>query len=266
MAELDPIAASRAVLIEVANVLGEFREHLVVIGGWVPELLYPNRGHIGSLDVDFAVEIAATSPDVYNTLLQRMTDAGYTHHIRPTRFTKVIEGISQPVKVDFISGEYQTGTKTKSVQVNELQISSLRGTDLAFLAFDELTLTGRMPNGAENMVHVRVVRPEAFILIKAIALAQRTKDKDAYDIAFVLENFQPNLAVLAERMQSLLTNGLAQEAMQFLREKFATIDSVGPVWAADVANGQGRDYEQARRAAYENVQELLRFVGLPPTK
>ena len=61
MTESDPTAASRAVLIEVANVLGAFREHLVVVGGWVPELLFPDKGHIGSLDVDLAVAPTALS-------------------------------------------------------------------------------------------------------------------------------------------------------------------------------------------------------------
>ena len=48
----DITAASRAVLVDVLGVLGAYRSHLVVIGGWVPELRFPGRGHPGSLDVD----------------------------------------------------------------------------------------------------------------------------------------------------------------------------------------------------------------------
>jgi hypothetical protein len=43
------------VLIEVMNVLGAFRDEIVLVGGWVPDLLYPGRGHMGLLDVDLAV-------------------------------------------------------------------------------------------------------------------------------------------------------------------------------------------------------------------
>ena len=55
MPVFDPTSASRAVLIEVMNVLGVFRDKIVLVGGWVPDLLHPNSGHIGSLDVDLAV-------------------------------------------------------------------------------------------------------------------------------------------------------------------------------------------------------------------
>lgn len=105
MAEFDQTAASRAVLIEVANVLGAFRNQLVVVGGWVPELLFPNQEHLGSLDVDLAVAPTALSANVYQTIRARMLDAGYSHHSSPTRFSKSVAGVPDPVKVDFISGE-----------------------------------------------------------------------------------------------------------------------------------------------------------------
>lgn len=254
------IDASRAVLIEVANVLGAFRNHLVLIGGWVPEMLFPNRGHIGSLDVDFAVASTALADNAYETILKRMLDAGYRHHIGPTRFVKDVPGAPEPVKVDLISGQYQTDQKSASIQVNELQLSSLKGIDLAFDASDEFEISGQMPDGMQNAVRVRIVRPEAFILIKAFALDERVNEKDAYDIAFVLQN-EPNLATLAERLRPHIAKGLGREAYQILKGKFASLDSVGPSWAADATPGTGEDYEQLQRAAFENAQELFRLIG-----
>ena len=52
MTDFSPTSASRAVLVEVLQVLGAFRDDIVLVGGWVPDLLYPNLGHGGSLDVD----------------------------------------------------------------------------------------------------------------------------------------------------------------------------------------------------------------------
>ena len=40
--------------------IGAFREEIVIVGGWVPELFYPNSGHPGSLDVDLAVSPKST--------------------------------------------------------------------------------------------------------------------------------------------------------------------------------------------------------------
>ena len=79
MEAFNPTTASRAVLIEVVNVLGAFRDELVVVGGWVPDVLFPNRGHIGSLDVDLAVSAGALADNAYQTILRRLADAGYTH-------------------------------------------------------------------------------------------------------------------------------------------------------------------------------------------
>src|SRR5262249_41388551 len=146
MAQFDQTTASRAVLLEVTNVLGAFRDHLVIVGGWVPELLFPNRGHMGSLDVDLAVAPTALADNVYETILKRMLDAGYAHQIGPTRFLKGVGGAPEPVKVDLISGQYQQGDgKAAVIQINQLQISCLRGIDLAFEAYDEKEISGPMP-------------------------------------------------------------------------------------------------------------------------
>ena len=75
MPNFDPTSASRAVLIEVMNVLGAFRDQIVVVGGWVPDLLYPDRGHMGSLDVDLAISRRALSENAYQTILQRLASA-----------------------------------------------------------------------------------------------------------------------------------------------------------------------------------------------
>ena len=53
----DAVAAARSVLLELTRLLGEYRDDIVIIGGWVPELLL-SRGdapHIGSMDVDLAL-------------------------------------------------------------------------------------------------------------------------------------------------------------------------------------------------------------------
>jgi hypothetical protein len=262
MPPFDPTSASRAVLIEVMNVLGAFRDELVIVGGWVPDLLYPNAGHMGSLDVDLAVSPRALGANSYETILKRLLDAGYQHVAPPTQFFKLVTGVEKPVKTDLITGQYQDKGKTDAIQVNELRINSLKGIDLAFEACDEIELAGPLPDGTHNVVRARIVRPEAFVLIKAFALDERAKDRDAFDVAFVLQNFQPTIEALAMRLRPHLAGGLALEGYRILQGKFATLDSVGPVWAARVAKDQGADFEQERRSAYENAQDLFRAVDL----
>lgn len=156
-----------------------------------------------------------------------------------------------------ISGEYVNDEKAAAIHVNELSLNTLRGIDLAFEAREEITIEGVMPDGVRNTVRAWIVRPEAFILIKAFALAERTKAKDAYDIAFVLHLYEPTVAALAVNLGPLVMDGLGLEAYQILTEKFATPDSVGPSWAAQVAEENGRDREQTQQAAFQDAQDLF---------
>lgn len=257
MPKFDPTSASHAVLVEVLNVLGAFRDEIVLVGGWVPDLLYPHRGHMGSLDVDLAVSRKSLDPNVYQTILQRMLKANYSHHTSPTHFTKSVPGVAEPVKVDLVAGQYEGARRSRTIQVNELELNTLRGLDLAFEFWQEIEISGDMPNGIHNTVRARMVRPEGYILIKAFALDERTNSKDTYDIDFVLRHFPPNIEALADRVRPLLPNGLAREGYTILKAKFATLGSVGPSWAAEVATEQGEDFEQSRRAAFEYAQALF---------
>ncbi len=176
MTPFNPTTASRAVLLEVMNVLGAFRDDIVLVGGWVPDLLYPDCGHMGSLDVDLAVSRRALGENAYKTILGRMHEAGYSHHTSPTHFTKKVAGVDAPVKVDMIGGQYQGGAKARAIQVNALELNTLRGLDLAFEVSREIEICGIMPDGAQNTVRARIVGPEGFILIKAFALDERRRD------------------------------------------------------------------------------------------
>lgn len=249
--------AARAVLIEVVNILGAFKDNLVIVGGWVPDLMYPGKNHVGSLDVDLAVGPGAIGANVYSTILGRLTAHNYSHEIGPTRFRRVVPGAPEPVIVDLIGGEYANDEKAAAIQVDELRLNTLRGVDLAFEACEEIMIEGNMPDGTHNIVRARIVRPEAFVLIKAFALAERAKEKDAYDIAFVLHNYEPTLAALAARLAPLTGDGLGAEAYRIITEKFAQLESVGPAWAAKIAAENGQDFQQAQQAAFQDARELF---------
>jgi len=258
----DQKEAARAVLIEVVNILGAFKDSIVIVGGWVPELQYPGKNHIGSLDVDLAIGPGAIGQDAYTTILGRLKENNYTHKINPTRFYRAVPGATEPVKVDLISGEYAGNEKATAIQVDELGLNALRGIDLAFEVCEEITIEGTMPDGAHNIVRARIVRPEAFILIKAFALSERTKEKDAYDIAFVLRNYDPDVETLAEKIRPMLASGLGREAYEILKEKFALLGSVGPTWAANVATEQGDDFQQSQRSVFECAEALFLAVDV----
>lgn len=47
------VEACKSVLIELVHLLGQHKDALVLVGGWVPPLLYSNSAHehVGSIDI-----------------------------------------------------------------------------------------------------------------------------------------------------------------------------------------------------------------------
>ncbi len=72
----DAITAARSVLLEVSHVLGEYRDNIVVIGGWVPELIV-SKDHLGSLDVDLALDHRKISDECYRSIQELLLARGY---------------------------------------------------------------------------------------------------------------------------------------------------------------------------------------------
>jgi len=66
----EAVDAARSVIIELVHLLGEYRDHIVIIGGWVPYLLLPKQkdSFIGSMDVDLALNHQSLQEEGYKTI------------------------------------------------------------------------------------------------------------------------------------------------------------------------------------------------------
>lgn len=116
------VLACLSVLVELMTVLGEFRDHIVLTGGWIPYFLLEERGreHVGSLDIDIALDFQEISDDSYKTILQALKDRGYKQGEQPFIFFRTItadDGGDITVEVDFLAGEYGgTGRSRRSAK------------------------------------------------------------------------------------------------------------------------------------------------------
>src|SRR5438876_496333 len=70
------IEAAHRVLVDIGQVLASFSDCVVVVGGWVPDLLLTDaeEPHIGSIDVDLALDAAKLSEGRYAELLKLLLD------------------------------------------------------------------------------------------------------------------------------------------------------------------------------------------------
>jgi hypothetical protein len=85
--------ACRAVLIELVHLMGEFRDYMVVVGGWVPALLLPEatEPHAGTLDIDLALDFTHIPEDSDRIILQTLSARGYRQDpAQPFRFFREV--------------------------------------------------------------------------------------------------------------------------------------------------------------------------------
>jgi hypothetical protein len=259
------VAAARSVLVELMQILGEYREQMVLIGGWVPYFLYGSE-HTGSTDIDIALDRELISEEVYRTIRAHLESRGYREGAQPYSFLRstTVEGRGIVVQIDFLAGEYGgTGKSHRTQSVQDIRARKARGCELALKHHSKLRVDGTMPNGSANSIEVQLSEVVPFLVMKGMALYDRMKEKDAWDIWFCIVHFEGGAQALAEEIQSLLPNKLIEEGLQKIRSKFSTFDSTGPrhvVAFEEVADADER--LRLQRDAFERVSTLLDLLNV----
>ena len=109
------VEAAHSVLIELVHLLGEYKDDIVLIGGWVPEVLLPHQssGHVGSMDVDLALNHQKIQDAGYKMIQELLTSRGYEQGPQPFIFFRSvnIRGTTVKVQVDLLAGEYEDLSK-----------------------------------------------------------------------------------------------------------------------------------------------------------
>jgi hypothetical protein len=263
------ITAARSVLLEVSHVLGEYRDNIVVIGGWVPGLIV-SKDHLGSLDVDLALDHRNISDECYRSIQELLLTRGYfqKESDQPFRFYRsvTIDEKEIIVEVDLLAGEYEgTGQSRRHQHVQNMKLRKARGSDLAFRFYEEVIISGILPGGGEDSTVVRVASIISFLVMKGMALHDRLKEKDAWDIFFCVTHFPGGMDALVHKMQPHRKNKLVQEGLSKIKNKFSSVNAVGPKFVADF-EGITDEAERAliKRDAFERVNFLVdKVLELP---
>lgn len=263
----DQVAAARAVLLELTHVLGEYRDEIVVVGGWVPELLLQGvPPHIGSIDVDLAFNHRRLKEAGYKAIEKLLLERGYQTGEQPYVFYRLVTvGERQlKVEVDLLAAEYGgTGKSHRSQKLHGVRARKARGCDLAFELNTEVEIRGTLPGGAKDVATIRVASIVPFLVMKGMALHDRMKEKDAWDIYYCLLHYPGGLVSLAQEFRSHLSHTLVREGLQKIGGKFASPEHYGPRAVADFEDlTDTLERERVQRDAYERVQQLLRALGI----
>ncbi len=266
------IVAARQVLLELAYLLEDERDNVVFVGGTACALLFPQDSdpHEGTIDVDVALDPAALAERGEDTLEERLIYGLYQQEPgKKYRWIRTLLFDNQhiDVKIDLLSGEYDDSRRhTEAREVQGVFASVLRGLDLAFLDPHRMALSGILPNGRPCQTEIQVCSPASLLAMKGIAIRDRVrgKDKDAYDIDYILRRYEGGIDALARVLQTDIyrTNDLVQEGLEGIAEAFGSINALGPVSVAAPSrfpDPEGRAIEQ--RGAFQRVQRLFKLLA-----
>ena len=257
----------RATCLYVATKLGDVMDQLVVVGGLVPSLLVKQEdlsievdSHVGTMDLDMGLTVALLEKGRYRTLTERLRRAGFEQDVsgrgHPTRQRWRIDG-PERVTVDFLIAPSLPGDRGGALRDIEPDFAAIiaPGLHLAFQDRERVEIAGQTIFGEEATRTISVCGPGAYVVLKALAFRLRGENKDAYDLYYVVRNYGAGVDDVASRLEPLLDDPSAGEAVRILNEDFREHDGVGPRRVAEFIKGMPDGEIQADVVGF--VRQLL---------
>lgn len=266
------VEASRSALLELAITLRKYRDALVLVGGWVPYYLLRDHQlpdnpfvHVGSIDIDLAVDPDRIEPREYATIEELITERGWTRSDRrPFSFERTVpspvDGSERVVLVDLVTTQAERNVvrnRDRELQ-RGLVVRPFRDVPIALDHRSEVTVDGELPGGGEVRTSILMADVVGCIGMKGHALGDRYKEKDAYDIWSVVDNYgegprEVARAVLPHRGEPLVAEGLGH-----IEELFSSPRAAGPRWVAEFHAADTDDARERRRQrAYQVIRLFL---------
>jgi len=270
--------AVKSVLLEIGQILGSYKGKFVVVGCLIPWLLQNDEEmpHVGSLDIDLGLDPSALADGEYASLIKLLKGQGYRQRndlnpeLKPFQLVRELpqEDGSAPIEVvvDFLMQRNVKVAKNDPPLLEDFRVQGVNGTDLAIRLAENFRLSGSMPGGGTNTVTISVCSIPAFLVMKGFAIQNRHKQKDAYDIYYVVRNYRDGISALAEACRPVLNEPEGRGGYGYIDGKFGAFDDYGPtsvrkfVEETDVL--QERTPDQWQQDAFGVVDRWLKELGL----
>ena len=254
--------AAHRVLVELVNLFNEYRDDIRIVGGWVPDLMFPGEGHVGSVDVDVLINHIKLKDSGYFTMAKILLRNGYKEH--PEKYFSFVkqvwvDGIIYDVDVDILAGMYGgTQRKKRTQHVQGIKALKATGGNFAFEFEPQIVrIESERTDGALDVARVNVIAVVPYFVMKASAMG-RGKAKDAYDLYFLIKHYFGGVDGLSKLFEDYKDSKIIFEMKEKLGEKFASPNHAGP---ADVAIFLDLEDEEEiafiKRDAYEQIQALI---------
>lgn len=263
----DQTERAEQVLLEVWSRLGEYREHLVLVGGLAPRYLVTQNDpaipkHCGTLDVDLAVSLAVADLNAYASIRERLERMGLKPGVnvrgKEQRHSFTMSAEGGPVVVDFLTTKYDGPSEVVRAIESQLSAIQVEGLGLAFVDPVKVPITGNTLTGGVVTEMLQVCRPLPFVVLKALAFENRREGKDVHDLVYILQHAEGGVAgIVASIRDSERQAPSFSRALDSLRRNFESPSHDGPVRHARFLGGNSDGAAQAFAA----VQEFIEMVA-----
>lgn len=231
----------KATCLTVAQILGEdmLRDDVVIVGGLVPSLLYPDAephpvlgAHVGTNDLDIALDLVILNDQRYEDITERLRRGGFAPDTKEDgAIVRQRWRSSEGTLIDFLVAlNPPEGPRKPELQSFNAEFAAIRtlGLDLALSLKETASLAGLDLRGRQYSAALPVCRADVFIMLKAIAMSEREKNKDAYDLYFALEHVEGGPAGVGASLREIGAHPALKKMDANLGKYFQTIDSPGP--------------------------------------
>jgi len=189
----DARALAEATVVALVHELGEFDAPMILLGGLVPEMLTsgqtpPVPHHLGTNDADILLDFQIAPGIDLSPVERSLYRLGFAPEgiAAGWRWFGMVSGVT--MKLEFLCELDDRPAEVVAIATGctTLGAMNLRGTGYVREDWRVVNLTGTLPNGNAVSVPVRVAGLGGYLLAKATALRNRSKDKDYYDFVYVL--------------------------------------------------------------------------------
>lgn len=270
------VNTSLSALLEIGRTLKTYHDSIVLIGGWAPYFLIKKYGesgfqHIGSIDIDLALDLDNIAQDEYATILELIDSRGYRQRKGSTgepiyfSFEKdlisPINGETYLIQIDFLTTEEKHSAHRHQKIQPDLLARTAAGCNLAFKHKLGIEIEGLLPDGAETKSKLNVIDIEGCLGMKGTVLGERYLEKDAYDIYTVTTQCLHDVKEVANKVKPFLGDPSMKHGIENIREKFSTQRAEGPTWAALFIEPYDKEKrERVQAEVYTTMQRFLKAL------
>ncbi|MFQ5929546.1 MAG: nucleotidyl transferase AbiEii/AbiGii toxin family protein [Acidobacteriota bacterium] len=239
----DALEACRQVLDDVVYCLADYEDKFYLIGGWaVYYLLHrPDRtpeaiGFAGTQDVDLAFLVPMVELE---TIMARLEKTGYQRS-SSQRMRREVSG--RTVIVDLLGGNQEVKDKFTVKR-------KITGATLAGEIIDD---------------EINVANLPACLVLKARAFDENPKDKDAYDIYYLVTHGGAKDGDAALQVKKVLQHPFVAEGVRVLHVHFGRVEGKGfRATTQMLSRLEGRPVKETRTMVRGSFSRFFTEIGMP---